>query len=200
MSVAKMRLMKWLPALLLALILVGCDRRQIETYQTPKTPEPTLAIAATHTDSDVTWTLPDGWRQAPPSGGSAMRIATFETGQGDAKLTITITSFPGDVGGLLANINRWRGQVKLPAVDSLEQQPMQSFEVDGRRAHVVSLPGVTAAMIEEPDRCWFVKMTGPPEVVTGQGEPFMEFVRSLKWHTIQEDKETRGQGDKEIAR
>ncbi|MCC6683229.1 MAG: hypothetical protein IT445_20220 [Phycisphaeraceae bacterium] len=177
--------MKWSPALLLPLLLIaGCDRREIETYQTPKTAEPTLAVAtAPEADHELTWTLPKDWRLVPQT--SAMRIATFEVGEGDAKLTITITSFPGDVGGLLANINRWRGQVQLPAVESLEQQPMQSFDLAGRAVHVVSLPGMTAAMIEEPDRCWFVKMTGPAEAVTAQQEPFTQFVGSLKWKTMQ---------------
>ena len=48
-----------------------------------------------------------------------MRKASFVVEEADgAKVDISATSFPGESGGLLANINRWRGQLGLHALDA----------------------------------------------------------------------------------
>jgi hypothetical protein len=36
----------------------------------------------------------------------------------DGKAEVTVSAFPGDTGGLLANLNRWRGQIGLEPVQA----------------------------------------------------------------------------------
>ncbi len=43
-----------------------------------------------------------------------MRKGSYALGGG---AEVAITAFPGDVGGVLANVNRWRGQAGLAPVD-----------------------------------------------------------------------------------
>ena len=43
-----------------------------------------------------------------------MRIGNYAvSNQSGESLDFSITSFPGDVGGILANVNRWLGQVGI---------------------------------------------------------------------------------------
>lgn len=69
-------------------------------------------------DEKPTWQLPDGWRVLPPSG---MRFATILLDPADEQLELTVIPLPieGDPEpAILANINRWRGQVGLVAIES----------------------------------------------------------------------------------
>src|SRR5882672_9535971 len=115
-----------------ALILTGCRDREIATYQAPKDPAPALpglpaghpptgepaatADAGAMTGSvptaegaDLLWSAPAHW--APKALG-AMRKGSFSiSGDAGATADLAITAFPGDTGGLFANVNRWRGQV-----------------------------------------------------------------------------------------
>jgi hypothetical protein len=69
-------------------------------------------------DEKPTWQLPAGWRMLPPSG---MRFATILPDPADEQLELTVIPLPieGDSeAAILANINRWRGQVGLAAISS----------------------------------------------------------------------------------
>lgn len=63
---------------------------------------------------DVTWKLPAGWTE---EAGQGMRFATLRP-PGEDKLELTVIPLPqtsDDLDGqMLANVNRWRGQVGLP--------------------------------------------------------------------------------------
>jgi hypothetical protein len=63
------------------------------------------------------WTLPSGWKEDPPR---AMRAATFWVPTEDKPLEISVTSLPsrGTEKELLDNVNRWRGQLKLPPMEA----------------------------------------------------------------------------------
>ena len=61
---------------------------------------------------------------------SSMRLASYEVKDGNgSKLDFSVTSFPGDVGGTLANVNRWLGQIGIDPVkeEGLENILHQSF-------------------------------------------------------------------------
>jgi hypothetical protein len=57
------------------------------------------------------WFIPEGWE---PGKKSSMRIGSFAVKDGnDSSLDISVTAFPGDLGGLLPNVERWLGQIGL---------------------------------------------------------------------------------------
>ena len=57
------------------------------------------------------WFIPEGWE---PGKKSSMRIGSFAVKEGnDSSLDISVTAFPGDLGGLLPNVERWLGQIGL---------------------------------------------------------------------------------------
>jgi hypothetical protein len=63
------------------------------------------------------WTLPSGWKEDPPR---AMRAATFWVPTDDKPLEISVTALPwrGTEKDMIDNVNRWRGQLKLPEIDA----------------------------------------------------------------------------------
>ena len=68
-----------------------------------------------------TWTLPKGWNQRP---GSQMRFATLQVESGTDILDCSVTVLPMTGTNLpeylLANINRWRDQLRLPPITESE--------------------------------------------------------------------------------
>lgn len=97
-------------------------------------------------DGKPKWTAPEGWQEQP---GDSIRYATLVI-PGDAKpLELTVTSLPKPPGDeenyALVNINRWRGQLKLPPI-AIEQlgEETTSLELNGTRATVVDMVGHAA--------------------------------------------------------
>ncbi len=98
---------------------------------------------------EPTWQAPEGWRRQAdrgPQGPMSTRFATLEI-DGDGgpyELTVTPLGLPGDdlPGYVLANVNRWRGQLGLRPVTS-EQLPRTStqFDLNGAEVTVVDLQG-----------------------------------------------------------
>lgn len=184
-----------------ACLLGGCKDREIATYRAPKDPVPAgpgaaaapaggdaMANTAVPTGSDsLTWTAPAHWVAKPPS---AMRKGSFTVkGDNGADADLSITAFPGDTGGLLANLNRWRGQVSLPPLAAGElEASVQHFDGAGLHFEVVDFAGsangaptrLLGAVLSRPGETWFFKLMGPDPLVAAQKNDFLEFLRSVK--------------------
>jgi hypothetical protein len=138
------------------------------------------------------WAVPADWKQGRAS---SVRRGSFVASTDDgATAEIAITVFPGDVGGPLANVNRWRGQIELPPVTEEEMKKMTTtVEVNGINATVVDFTNPTppagkkhpqrmiVATIPHSGSSWFVKMTGDEPAVAAQKDAFLKFVSSIKF-------------------
>ncbi len=131
------------------------------------------------------WKVPEGWEEQPPSG---PRVATFAVkGEGEAALDVSVTSFPGSMGGPLANLNRWRGQLGLEGIDVPIEllEYVDEREVDGRPAHLVELAngerGMLAVMILSEEGSWFVKAMGDAGLAKAQKANFEAFLDSIRF-------------------
>lgn len=152
------------------------------TSQESSTPSSPGAVTATGGAGAMTWTLPAGWSEVPSS--SSVRIATFRVEGSEAE--IVITKFPGDVGGTLANVNRWRGQAGLTPVSPGDlESSMESMTVAGRDAYLVDAAGdssrVLAAGISTTAETWFVKAQGAPGEVGKIVDGFREFLGMIRF-------------------
>ena len=135
------------------------------------------------------YTLPESWQEKPPS---PMRLASFKATAPNGKETdVSIVALPGIAGGDLANVNRWRGQLQLGPID--EDTLAKSAErvtVNGHDYLVVNLVSdvplegekrrILAAILDENDRAWFIKMTGEDAAVASQKGAFTDFLGGLK--------------------
>ena len=194
----------WRAALVLLLIpaAVGCQRRTIQVYEVPKSPGSQTELTAAGLvppapAAGVKWIRPANWQEQPLS---EMRQGSFRVpGPDGASADVSVVSFPGTAGGLASNLNRWRGQVELPPAsdDELRQatQPVAAGQVEGILVDYASPPQsakpsrILGAVLETPDRTWFVKMTGPPAFVEMQKETFNQFVRSFEFSQAQSEGE-----------
>ena len=124
-----------------------------------------------------TYTAPAGWKEVPSD--VQFRDLTLQAGSAE----VTVTKFPGSVGGLLMNVNRWRGQVGLSPVQDLSQQPLTDRKVAGgaaQRLDLVGSDGKAMAVVIVPRGAltWFLKISGSAEELKAQGESFDRFVDS----------------------
>jgi len=125
---------------------------------------------------------PDGWARGAERN---MRLATFTFGSGSE---CVVSAFPGDVGGLHANVNRWRQQVGLGplaegALTSLPRAPMFGrmatlVEAEGRIGDRPSL--LLGAIAPLASETVFVKLTGPTDEVRAALPHFLALCRSLE--------------------
>ena len=91
----------------------------------------------------IAWTTPEGWHQHP---GEGMRYATFHVGGDDHSIELSVTQFPSKSGGLLANVNRWRGQLGLGKISEEELLEVTvQVEIDGVTATVVDFEGTSGS-------------------------------------------------------
>lgn len=142
-------------------------------------------------DRTVTWKTPAGWVEKP---GSGFRYATFVIpGPGGQTGDLSITQLSGEAGGLLGNINRWRGQIGLPAL-SESDLPKESRAIApaGRPmtfvSHVSADPlidgkykrRIMGAIHTGSDAAWFFKMVGEDTLVQAAEKDFLKFLESLK--------------------
>ncbi len=127
------------------------------------------------------WVTPKGWTER---GADGMRAATLKPPQGGE---VTVIALPGDVGGELANVNRWRGQIGLA--------PMGEAELAGGRTQLHSRAGavsvydftgsgtpqtrLVAGVLRASGTSWFFKLMGPQDAVAAARPAFVEMLKGL---------------------
>lgn len=132
--------------------------------------------------------VPDHWEEKPISG---MRISSFSIrGPDDTEADLSVIPLEGDGGGLMSNLNRWRGQLGLPAwpearlpeittpvtlpggdgvlVDFSSEEGLLR---DGARARILGV------ITQRGAQTWFFKMTGHESLVGGEREALLAFAR-----------------------
>ena len=136
------------------------------------------------------YTVPPGWQEKPLT---PMRLASFKATSPDGKETdVSVVALPGIAGGDLANVNRWRGQLKLAPIDEdTLAKSAEHVRANGHDFLVVDLVSegpidvaqgkqrILAAILDENGRSWFIKMTGEDAAVTAQKSAFIGFLRAL---------------------
>ncbi len=182
----------------------GCDQAQPVTYKIPKeervvtmptmpgtTPPqagaqgkmevlPGMEQAAKEA-GQVGYTTPEGWEELTASG---MRKANLKVSDENGSAEITVLTFPGDVGGRLANINRWRGQVGLAAATP-EDLPAytEGTDISNHRGLYVHLEGETqsilGALLPFHGNTWFFKMLGDTPTVLANEAAMKQFLNSI---------------------
>ena len=154
----------------------------------PAAPATTAAVAVPTADSEkpqIKWEVPEGWKTVAPT---AMRYASFAVaGQNGESADISVSVFGGDGGGDLQNVNRWRTQIGLEAVDA---EGMKSLVVpvtckDGE-IRTVDMTGpkgrILAGWALIDGKCWFFKLTAPDQLAAAEKDRFAKFLQSVQFH------------------
>jgi hypothetical protein len=174
-------------ASLLVLVGVACSDDAITHVRTPKAqPADAAGVAPSQAPgAALRWKLPRGWTEQRDAGG--MRYATL-VAPVEGRLDVSVTVLPGDAGGELANVNRWRGQIGLAPFDetalAASRRPVAApagrigtwdFASEGadRRRTI-------AGLLTAGGSSWFVKMTGDADAVAAARADFLKLLETLR--------------------
>ncbi|MEZ5990553.1 MAG: hypothetical protein R3F30_15865 [Planctomycetota bacterium] len=139
----------------------------------------------------IEFDLPPGWKELPPSG---MRLLNLQIGDAP-EVQCSLTTLGGDAGGLLANVNRWRGQIGLDGIQVEELAALPRAALAGKEAVLLELEGTFAGMSGSQNKAgWamlgllavaregsvFLKAVGPAATMKAEKEHFMALGRSIR--------------------
>ena len=130
------------------------------------------------------WQVPSGWKAAGPK---PMRLASFDFPDAAGNGDVSISKLSGNGGGLLANVNRWRGQVGLAPLEAaaLAANSKTVATAGGDSGTWVELVGtektILGAIVARGEVSWFFKLTAPVPVAAQNRDAFEQFVRSIRF-------------------
>lgn len=143
--------------------------------------------------------LPKGWVELAPGGQRWINLQP--AGNPDASCYLTI--LPGEGGGLVANVNRWLGQLGLADLDAAGVAALPTVSLLGQPATLVEGKGHFTGMGDQDQADWgllglvqtmrvpgaggeeqvftaFIKMTGPAGLIDAERAGFQSFYQSLR--------------------
>ncbi len=186
---------------LLAMTLTGCDQPDKPITRTvpkaagsaqvipaaPTTPampaSPALVAQAGAIGKPVFPKTPEGWTEQDPG---AMRKGSWKVSANGANAELAVTAFPGDVGGRMANINRWRGQLGLEPVTPDFYDAIQIAMVGDAQGELVSIQSkdgaraTLAIMASKGGTSWFLKLSGDAVAVEAARAALVKFAAETR--------------------
>lgn len=179
------------------LLLTACEQQVAESYTIPK--EKSAVTTTTQSDkpamqvlpgmqsfadsaSGISYQTPDSWTEFPPS---SIRKANFTIDNTSGTAEVSITVFPGDVGGTLANINRWRQQIGLSSIDQVSlNENISSIIISNHQGYFTKLEGNTESILGGilpfHGSTWFIKMQGDILAIDEEVDTFKSFLSSIR--------------------
>ena len=136
-----------------------------------------------------TWTVPADWQEGQLT---QFLVAKFIIGSGDTTAAVNVSSLAGDGGGLLPNVNRWRGQLGLSSFTETDlvshengatpvSSPIGILDFTGTDARTGKPARLIGTIIPQNGQTWFYKLMGDPDIVAQQKDAFIKFVQSAKY-------------------
>lgn len=191
---------------LTAILLIGvsgCKQPEVTAYEIPKedrsaataTPEPQTGMTVLPGMAESTgafaapaMSAPQHWQEQPLG---ELRRGSWKIEVADAAdIDVSVLVFPGSVGGLEANINRWRQQIGIPT-GPLDNP--QELTIDGKEGVYVKLLADTPIaghsqplatlgwIVSHQGGTWFFKWTGPRQLVEQEEPHFRSFLDSVRF-------------------
>jgi hypothetical protein len=170
---------------------MGCEQEGIDEHTVDKGVE--RIPEATAADSTPTtawpWTVPDGWAEDPQP--RPMRLTTYLAPDPAGPVEVAVTRFAGRVGGDLANINRWRGQMGLsPIAEGELDSVIERFSTPGFEGYLARIESPRGVMLaagvyeQAIDQMWFVRTTVGEALIADRLESgVFEMARSIAERT-----------------
>ena len=115
-----------------------------------------------------------------------MRKGSWKVSAGGGVAELAVTAFPGDVGGRMANINRWRGQLGLEPANAEMYDAISLAKVGDTQGEVIDLRskdgarGTIAVIARKGDTSWFLKLTGDAAAVAAARGDFLRFTAETR--------------------
>lgn len=178
-------------------LLSACEQQAAESYTIPKekstvattsqSEEPKMQVlpgmqSFADSASGISYQTPDSWTEFPPS---SIRKANFKIDNASGTAEVSVTVFPGDVGGTLANINRWRQQISLSPIDQASlKENISPLIISNHQGCFTKLEGNTESILGGilpfHGSTWFIKMQGDILVIEEEVDTFKSFLSSIR--------------------
>jgi hypothetical protein len=151
---------------------------------------PGMNTIAPDSGTQPTWTIPADWQTGQLE---QFLVAKYIIpGANSTLAAVNVSSLAGDGGGLLPNVNRWRGQLGLdPVDDSGMAKIVSTLDASGGQASVVDFSGtdgnsgkparLVGVILPLNGQTWFYKLMGDADVVAAQKDAFTKFIQSAKY-------------------
>ena len=181
-----------LRVLFLFFIFTSCEnKKHIQSYRTPKKDFGLLLqqpSSSTKENSKITtkltWDLPKTW---VPSIGHSMRLASFDVPFSNGVGDLSIVSLSGSSGGLIANVNRWRGQVDLNPisesdilrVSTVGESKIGAFRIFKMINDSNTQNAIIAAVLPTEEKTFFIKLTSSKDGIIELQTVFEKFCSSI---------------------
>ena len=113
-----------------------------------------------------------------------MQLAKFAVpARGSARAEVTVSIFPSDTGGALANVNRWRRQIGLdPVTEADLPQQITILDPPNPQAFLTDQKNngqqLVAAVVPRDGKWFFYKLLGHAAAVEPEKDAFVAFVKS----------------------
>jgi hypothetical protein len=171
-------------------VLVGAEKdnflKWVTSSHEPNLPPGTVDSESAKADADIPalkWDVPADWLSGATT---PMRYASFVAEKNNEKADISVVTFPGDGGSDVDNVNRWRQQIGLSAVEATSLNSMiVPVAGNGTSFSTVDFAGATARTIAGwarlGGRTWFFKISGSTKAVEREKPNFVKFIQSVRF-------------------
>jgi len=152
--------------------------------------QPVAAVAPAPVSGDQAWEAPSTWETLPAT---QFLLAKYRvSGPDNATAEVTVSQLGGAAGGMLPNVNRWRGQLNLTPIDQggLEKliTPIKAgsadaslLRMDGTELQRGTPARMVVVVVPLPAETWFFKMTGPIALVEAREAEFIAMVNAARF-------------------
>jgi hypothetical protein len=148
------------------------------------------AAASTSAEGKPDWQVPAGWKEI--DGGQFLVAKFIISGADSSQAAVNVSMSAGDGGGVLGNVNRWRGQLGLNQQSQAEVDKLVTpVDIEGGKAMLVDMSGtdmksatktrLIGAIVPKGHQTWFYKLMGPAQLVEQQKDAFTKFVQMVKY-------------------
>ena len=141
------------------------------------------------------FTTPEGWSR---KSAGPMRLAEFEVRNGAQRVTISVSTAGGD---MLANVNRWRGQIGLQPLMAAElPDSLRKIKVGNLKGDYAELVGpanseapqtILGVVVKALGQQWFFKLQGDANLGKQEQPRFEQFVQSIWFRGTEGDSDGR---------
>ena len=186
-------MIKWI-TLLLVVFLLSCEKSGIMTYKVPKQTVTVAQLSVQGSYKMLVWSVPEAWIEQDLTSFrlSSYQVSTQSNGIGD----FSVVKFPGDAGGILANVNRWRGQLGLSSisVDDLAslfvrvEHPFLSITfLELHRVNKMlssdDIESMYVGFFMYDNESYFFKLTGSKTLLQLNRESFITILKSIAYES-----------------
>ena len=173
--------------LITLIFFMACDNQNyVKSYKVYKNISVNKSDQINDSNEEFDWVKPESWIEFE---GSSMRLASFHVPYSYGLGELSLFVLDGDGGGLIANVNRWRGQIGLPTQTLIEinassdnkENDLGQYQIFKIINRVDFNQAFMCAVMPIGNRTIFVKLNIEKIGINEADDDFLDFCQSFKF-------------------